>query len=490
MYTIAKIAGHVIIVLMVFTITSCTEDFNQINTDPNNATNAPASNVFGDGIITVANNQFGERLDIYYAGSYAEHTAAIGLGDYEFRVGINNGIWNSQYRAMTYFVDAQRLAEESGNTNLQAAALMMKAWTGQKTTDMWGKIPYTEAISLEEGVANPNYDTQETVYTTLLSELQSAAEMFGSGSGDIGPGDFIFNGDVEKWEKFTNSTRLRVAIRMSNVDPNTASSVLSEILNNPSEYPVMTSNGDNAYLWYPGVPPDRELWMERLGTADNKGDQYRTNHTLVNMLKSLNDPRLPLFVDENEYGEYNGYEFGPGQRQDTMNNGNNVSHIGDPIGYDPDGYSPFMNVAEVHFIKAEAYERGLVTGDARAAYEAGITASLQEHGVSDGDIATYLSETGVAWDSGSRSNLEKIYVQKWISLIKQSVEAWSEVRRTDVPLMDTPASPYHNNHNRPPFRLPYPADEKDFNENFPSDVNEVDIFYGTQVWFDTRTGVQ
>lgn len=486
------IASLIIVMGLLLITNSCSDGFNQLNVNPNQPTEVPATNILGDGINTVAGTQFGERLDIYYAGMYAGHTAAIGLGDYEFRVGINNGMWNGNYIAMSSFVDAKKVAEEEENTNLAAAALTMKAWTGQKVTDMFGDVPYTEAFQLDgvEPVANPSYDSQEMVYTTILNELKSAADMFSEGSGDIGPGDFIFNGDVDRWKKFTNSTRLRVAIRMSNVDAGKATSVISEILNNPSQYPVMSSNADNAYLWYPGVAPDRELWMERLGTADDKGDQYRTNHELISRLKDLNDPRLPVYADRNDWGIYNGYELGPDQEIDTLNNGNNVSHIGDRIGYDPAGYSPFMNVAEVHFIKAEAYERGLLSGDARTAYEAGITASLEEHGVSNGDISAYLDETGVEWDSGTSTNLEKIRTQKWISLIKQSVEAWSEARRTDVPLMDVISVRYNNDHNRPPFRLPYPADEKSFNENFPTDVNEVDIFWGEQVWWDTRTGVQ
>jgi hypothetical protein len=203
-----------------------------------------------------------------------------------------------------------------------------------------------------------------------------------------------------------------------------------------------------------------------------------------------NDPRLAVYVDKNKYGNYRGYKFGPNQLSDTLNNGNNVSHIGDRFGNDPDGFSPFMNVAEVFFIKAEAYQRNLApSGNAKEAYEMGITMSMKENGVDDTAIETYLTEPEVAWNSGTTSNLEKIYLQKWISLFKQSVEGWAEARRTDIPLMLDVSQNYSSTHNRPPFRMAYPDSEKSLNTNFPGDIVEKDIFWGTQLWWDKRPNV-
>ena len=143
------------------------------------------------------------------------------------------------------------------------------------------------------------------------------------------------------------------------------------------------------------------------------------------------------------------------------------------------------------FIKAEAFERGLVPGDAKAAYENGVQRSLAENGVDAGATAAYLAETEVTWDQGSTSNLEKIRLQNWLALFKHSVEAWSEVRRTDVPLITNVSEDYAvANHSRPPLRMSYPANESAHNTSFPFDFVEEDIFYGTQVWFDTRAGIQ
>jgi hypothetical protein len=280
---------------------------------------------------------------------------------------------------------------------------------------------------------------------------------------------------------------------MSSADAAKATAVISEILNDPASYPVMTANTDNAYLFFPGITPDIEYWYQRLGsTTGSYTDQYRTCDVLISTLKANNDPRLPVYARLNKWDGYGGYKFGPTQRSDTMNNANNVSGIGARFANDPKGFSPFMNCSEVSFIKAEAYQRNLVTGNAQAAYENGVTLSLSENGIDAPAIATYLTQTEVAWGGGTTTNIQKIYLQKWLSLYKQSVEAWSEARRTDIPLMTNIQDTYSPRHNRPPFRMAYADEEKSLNKNFPTTLVPVDIFWGTgaQMWWDKRTGVQ
>lgn len=476
---------------VLLSMASCTKDFNKMNTNPNSATTVPGTNVFGRALLNACNQLFGERLDIYYAGTWAGYTAHIGIADYEYRVSINNDQWKGMYIVMTYATDVMKLADIEGNDNLYAAALTLRAYVAHKASDMWGAIPYSEAFQLEEGITYPKYDSESEVYTQILADLETAANMFSVDGGPIGAGDFLFHGDIEKWKKFCNSTRLRVAIRMSSADENASKSVFSNVLNDPAKYPIITQNEDNAYFWWPGVVPDQELWYKRIGADDgNKTDAYRTNNTLISNLKQLSDPRLPIYADKNKWGEYRGYKFGPSQTSDTMNNGNNVSHIGDRFGNNPAGFSPFFNAAEVYFILSEAYQRNLVSGgDAKVAYENGIKRSLEENGIEGSAISSYLSMPEVAWNTGTTSNLHKIYLQKWISLFKQSVEGWAEARRTDVPLMTDIEKNYAGRHNRPPFRMSYADEERSLNTNFPINIQEQDIFWGTQMWWDKRTGV-
>ncbi len=471
---------------------SCTEDWTEMNINPNQPSLVPASNIFGAGLTVVAGQLFGERIGIYYTGTWSGQLAATGAGDYEFRVDINNGQWDNLYRGMAYFEDARINALREGNSNLAAVSLIMKAFTAQQVSDMWGDIPYSEAFRLgDEGILNPVFDSHEEVYTRILSELEEANTLLNPSSGAIGVGDFMYAGDINKWKKFANSLRLRVAIRMSLVDPQAAATVISQILGNPSSFPVFETNADNAYLRWPGIATNNiEPWRQRLGAPTNKQDQYRTNYDLINRLVTMEDPRLPVYADKNATGIYNGYRMGIGQSGFPLNAQQNVSHIGNRYGYDDRGFSPFMHAAQVWFIKAEAIERGLVPGgNAREAYERGIIISMLDNGIAQADIDKYLQSPLIAWGSGTTQNLEKIRLQNWIGLYKQSVEAWAENRRTDVPMLVNVSNDYANNHNRPPFRMAYPANEIAFNESYPNTVNQVDIFYGDQIWWDTRKEV-
>lgn len=489
MKNIKKVISTLFVGILIF-FSSCVKDFTLKNTDPNLATVVPATNVLGSAQLSSMYTLFGTRLALYYTGAWS---GMISAPDYEYRVDINNDMWKSMYTNMTYAVDAMRLAKIEENDNLYAAALTFKAYNAQKTTDMWGDIPYSEAFQLEKGALYPKYDKQEDVYNTILAELKSAADLFNVQGKAIGAGDFFLKGDISKWRKFCNSLRLRVAIRMSSADAAKAKIAIGEILGNPSKYPIMTSNADNAYWIFPGTAPDQEIWFEAMGTTGSnaKTTGWRLQQPLIDALQNNNDPRLKVYADKNSYGKYSGHRFGPNEKSDTLNNNFHRSHIGDRFMNDPKGFIPYMNCAEVYFCLAEAYQKGLATGDAKVAYEKGISFSCEETGkITASEITTFLGQPEVTWGGGATTNLQKIALQKWISLFKQSVEAWTEARRTDVPLLSSITVNYASSHNRPPFRMAYADEEKTLNTSFPFNVVEKDIFYGTQLWWDKRTGVK
>lgn len=252
---------------------SCTQDWAEMNINPNQPSLVPASNIFGAGLTVVAGQLFGERIGIYYTGTWSGQLAATGAGDYEFRVDINNGQWDNLYRGMAYFEDARINALTEGNSNLAAVSLIMKAFTAQQVSDMWGDIPYSEAFKLgTEDILNPVFDSHEKVYTQILSELEEANTLLNASSIAVGVGDFIYAGDINKWKKFANSLRLRVAMRMSLVAPQAAAAVMSQILGNPATFPVFETNADNAYLKWPGTATNNiEPWRQRLGTYQQAG---------------------------------------------------------------------------------------------------------------------------------------------------------------------------------------------------------------------------
>jgi len=137
---------------------------------------------------------------------------------------------------------------------------------------------------------------------------------------------------------------------------------------------------------------------------------------------------------------------------------------------------------------SEAAKKGYNVGmTAEEAYNEGVIGSMVENGVEQADIDAYMAGAG-KFDG----TLEKIYWQEWIALFKQGMEAWSLFRRTGVPTTHyvAPGSVYPG-HNTPPFRYPYPQNELTLNggnsSSFAAEVN--DDFWGKQMWWDTRTGV-
>jgi len=292
---------------------------------------------------------------------------------------------------------------------------------------------------------------------------------------------------------------MRVAIRMSNVNPTGARAELQKILvTSPSTYPILTSNDDEITLNWVGTSP----YWEAFYSDQRSRDDHGMCNTFIDALLATSDPRISEFAYPATSDDvYRGVPAGQTNAQQSATPLASVSRIGFRYRKDPKGAAYYMRYAEVEFLKAEAYLRADLLNDATAAetaYVAGVTASCEEHGVATGPINSYMADLNVRWDgagSWGYTNLQKIYYQKWVSLFKQGHEAWSETRRTDIPQLSiapgaVPAT-LLTAHNRPPFRWPYPTSEYTLNEAVVSanDDGIVDRFWGEKMWWDTRTGV-
>lgn len=466
---------------------SCTKDFEEINTDPNNPLDAPSINILANVIRLHTQGYYDDWGDMNEPSSYANHLGKIQYIDeaaYRFREGTVNNLWHNTFLNINDLqIVMEKESAEGGNPNIRAMAMVLRAYIFQMATDRWKDIPYSEAGKGRQGNITPAYDTQESIYMDLLVQLKQANALFTEDDDfEIGPNDVLLGGDVMKWKRFANSLRLRVATRMSNVAPAAAKTHVEEILGNPSVYPVITTNANNIYLYW--QPPYREPWN------DNRVARGRDDHgmcnVLIDVLKGFSDPRLPVYAKPAAHdGEYRGVVSGAVPGTFTLSH---ISRMGSLFRDDPEGFTPILRAAEVHFMIAEAATRGWATGGttAKDAYEGGITASLDEYGLQG--AAEYIAQEGVAWNN----DVKQIHLQKWISLFKNGNEAWAETRRTDVPQLSlAPHSPY-SNHNRPPFRYPYPTSEFDLNSQQLQVklAGITDHFWGQKMWWDTRTGVQ
>ena len=481
----------VLVLAIIFSFISCTKDWEDLNTNPNEPTIVPATNVFAYSLRYYSDNFVDEWMTMNNISTYAGHLVKIQYIDesrYLERESVINDAWRDMYTTLLQLDKVQSLADEEGNTVLKGAAITFQAFMLHRATDLWGAIPWSAALQGEEGVTNVAYDTQESVYGAILDMLKNANDILASGGGDLGEGDLLFGGDVLKWQKFNNSLRLRVAIRMSFVSSGDAKTHIEEILGDPTKYPIMTSNDDNAFFVWPGLLPYMEPWAEN--SISGNRDDHGMCETLIDTLKAFNDPRLPVYAHPAASdGEYRGLDAGAFDGSFVMDD---ISRIGFRFRDDIAGFSPLMRYSEVLFIIAEAANNGWSTGgmSPQGAYEDGITASLEENGIDAADITTYLADPKVVWDDDE----DKIHLQKWLCLFKQGHEAWAESRRTDVPIMGPATNSLYAGHDRPPFRFKYPT--REFNLNSanisPFTSGIVDHFWGTdngKMWWDTRSGV-
>ena len=491
-----KLIGILFISLLI--LGGCTKGWEEMNIDPNGASDVPAENI----LINLERSMSDKLGDVWWTGnnssSYAGHIAKIQYIDENRYIERETTIddWGD---LIGYQVDLDKIilkSQAAENPAMEGVALTLKAMLWQIMTDTWGAVPFTEGAKGEEGILQPAYDDQETVYTGILAMLETANTKLAEG-GTI-KNDIINANNVAIWQKFANSLHLRVAIRMSNVNPAGAKTELQKILGNPATYPILASNSDQVSLEWVGTSPYYEPYYDDQRTRDDHG----MCKTFIDALNATSDPRIGEFAyPAASDGLYRGVPAGMSLTQESATALNTVSRIGYRYRKNPAGATYWMRYAEVEFIKAEAYLRADLLNDAakaQTAYVAGITASCEEHGVTSGAITTYLANTNVGWGltgSWGYTNLQKIYYQKWVSLFKQGLEAWAETRRTDIPLMGiapgaTPAT-LLTAHNRPPFRWPYPQSEYSLNETVVSAADDgiVDRFWGTQLWWDKRTGV-
>ena len=497
-----KIAVALMAVAMMSTTVGCTDSFEEINTDPDNAVVVPNGSLLGY-TIYYTSYRFNDRwfaLDepMTFCG-YVSKMSYIDESRYQYRTGVQDSNWAYVYRILNNVMDLQGRAGEA-SANLLNVAKVIEVTVMQIATDRWRDVPYSDAVKMADGVLNPTYDTQEEIYPALLAKLKEAADGFAEGGANKLDGDLLFDGDVTKWQKYCNSLRLRLAIRISEVEPTLAKSTVEEVLGNPDRYPIMEDNSDNAFFWWLA---DNKTYWEPIGSAYyTRKTEFCCSDVMVDNLLANNDPRIHVYCKPTPSSQTEGdedYTDGtPVYRGYTIGAKNNaVSKLYSTWGYkygeDLGGFSPWMRAAEPYFHIAEAkmlgYNVGSYAATAEEAYNKAVALSLEENEVSAADAEAYLAGAG-KFDG----SIKKIWYEEWVAMFKQGMEGWSLYRRTGTPenMYIAPGRPaQYENHNVPPFRSPYPSTERNLNaeNNAPFDADVVDNLWGKPMWWDTREGV-
>ena len=358
---------------------------------------------------------------------------------YGYNPGSFDNLWPDLYTSTIINIDTlKNLADNKGFNVYSGISRILMAYTLQVTVDLWGKVPYSQAV---KGNANlhPAYDDDQALYDTIVSLINIGTnQLLDTHKGTLIPGsdDGIYGGNTESWIKFGHGIKARLYIHQSKGNAAMANKALEEIALS------FTGNAESAQYRFGVAETAANPWYQF--NRDRPGDETFSNSTLGTRLHNLNDPRLTIFVDAGNDGK--------GQSSDG-------SHYGGLNKYYGAVNSPveLITYDELLFIKAEATLRA--TGNYATAenfYQMAIQKNMDKLGVGAGAINTYISLNGTLPVTGVNAAIAKVAEQEFIALYLNP-EAWVLWRRTGSPAL-TPTGP-----GEVPRRLFYPQSEYSYN---------------------------
>jgi hypothetical protein len=515
-----KILKYASVLTVAFSVGACTQDFEDINSNPNAPT---AEQAAPDFLLTNAIESLTDRVHEIGLGheigsGWVQHMAKVQYTDedrYQFRPLSVNTEWSSFYAASgTDVATLYKLGELQQNDNYKGIALVLKAYIISVLTDLHGDIPYTNAFKgdvADGGILSPDYDTQEFVYRDIIARLKEANGLLDAEGKEVS-GDILFANDIDLWKKFANSLRLRLLLRMSARDEAFVTTEMSEIIATPATFPIFEGNDEHAALQYLGSAPNNNPINENRKTRDD----HRVSKHFTDMMNNVYfDYRIMVYANPSEgTDEFIGIPNGLTSAAAAAFNGGglkNTSKIGD---YFTRGETPgmLMSYAELQFILAEAAKKGYIPGGDETAqeyYEAGITASFDQYREAlqeifddhsdgsyggleipedytvDAELEGHLTSNPAVVYSPANA-LKQIAEQKYIAMFDQGLQSWFEWRRTGYPVL-TPAADGLNG-GKIPVRLPYPLDEQSKNPtNYAAAVARQGADdLNTRVWWDVN----
>lgn len=518
-----KIFNISLILMTVVSMLSCVDKIDEDYTNPDTSTEGYMGNLFTYMLINNRIQPTYWDYATFVTGVTAKYSQFIGIGitskmyvpstDYNedrWEAYYTGGIVN-QYREIEKTYDAltaEKQAEQK--IYLQLAKVVYYDQTAQ-VVDLWGDIPFSEAGSLNSTstLTKAKFDDAETIYTTIIDSLKDlntyldTVSVSSSVSTSLATQDILLQGDLTLWRKYVNSLRLRLLMRISNVDESYAKEEVTEMLNDEDTYPLVDSNDENILLSMNASSSDFNSSGLQAGLTDGatSSGPIAPEYLLDDVMVANNDPRIPVFWNKSNDG-YVGLPTGSTTTTaESMYSNNLVSTI-DSATFIMNRNVPgvLFTAAEASFLKAEAYERWSL-GTASTAYETGIEQSIAfyfdlnssaaysgysataETAPTTSAISDFIAGSGIAYSGTTAEKLAKIYTQKWLNFfILQAGQAWAEYRRTGYPALTFTDDPSYSDALQPPTRLLYPSTESSYNAtNYSavasSDTRDTKIFW-------------
>jgi hypothetical protein len=455
---------------------ACSEDkMDYINRELNNALSMSAQSEIPD--VILKSSVQGTATDIaWYATVYIEQSAGTWAqsADADRRTGqtaasLFGNSWDQQYDVLMICKDIIAKTEPDGsepdNQFARGIAKLFTAYNLAILTDMWGEVPWTEAL-LGASVLQPKFDNQSAIYPKIQQYLDEAITAFTAATNVSGVGDYIYHGDVDAWIRAANSLKARYYLRLSERDNTAAASALNVIANGLSEI------GDNfEFGAYEVSASGENPWYQFLSDRTH----LSASQTLFNLMNDRNDPRIAEYftmVDTTASGTgVPVYHPAPsGTAIENQGGWYSTSRITENGQTAP---TPLMTYHELKFIETEARFR---TGDDtwQTSLQEAVAANFAYHGAT-GDSAYYADEVAPRLTAGNELN--EILVQKYIGFYEfEAIEAYNDYRR--VPAFLTLNNP-NNITTGFVWRYPYGLSEVSSN---PDNIPVINVF-ADKVWW-------
>lgn len=447
---------------------ACKKGFEEINTDPNRISTISPGTLLNPTLFELASFNMQKSDDITFdlmqvALNFPSPTG--GIHRYDITEGTGNSTWSTYYRWLNNIKEMKRAADTARDENYTAIAMTLNAWVYANLTDCFGYVPMDEAVSAEDGILQPKYNSQKEVYVKILSDLDSANKLFNPAKAMTFGTDVLYNNNVTNWKCFCNSLRMRLLLRVSKRTEMNALEQLKTMMSNPVLYPVFTGNEQGAILKLTGITPLASPW----GRPQDFTTFRATGKFFLDSLNAMNDPRRAKFTSQarNSTGSGNigykgipsGYSGSENQFDFIPSNFLQALIVGPMI-------CPIMSYAEVEFIKSEVYFKDNREDSAKATYERGVKAAIEQWSVAM--PATYFTDVDAAYNG----TLDRIMLQKYYALFFTDYQQWFEYRRTGLPQL--PKADGMLNGGQMPVRFFYPVSQRVYNPaNYAAAVSAI-----------------
>jgi hypothetical protein len=523
---IKNIIKGALLSVSLLTASSCNKEFLDINVSPNLTTDNPA-NLILPSVQSTLGFTMGSDVHRYTLLFVQQMAAQNGRQTEEYDLyRIQPTEVNTTFRANFYagvLADIEEILRKDPavtHPHYFGIAKIMKAYTYQIITDLWGDVPFTEAIQGRQGNYQPALDRSSDIYPALITLLDEAVADMKQTSPLAAPAtdDYIYGGTTNaiRWIRAANTLKLRLYLHMANV-PGFNTGVISSFVSATPATEFMTATADNFQVRFDELSqrqnPIHQFILFRT-------DDIAVGATIVDLMNSKADPRRStyftpaapfnrdLFANPpmNSTSGYVGLRNGTGGG--GVNNGLSRLHtyVRGPVttaagsiptgptlgvtGLAYGGNAPIRMLlfSEYNFIRAEMAMRYGVPGDAQTFYRAGIRASFADAGLTTAQADAYLATDAGTLAGSAEDMLKQIIEEKYVANYMVAVEPWNDWRRTGYPsLTPVPAALNPGNNGRVPRVLPYPQQEVDAN---PKITQRTNLSENPVFWDVRSTGPQ